>query len=118
AYSEMIVEVGNNMTPGSVQMWAWRGGASRRLEDAPLRSAPAFGLATAGGGRLLGVADHPGRAVVFEIGDRMTLVGEAARLGWAVGSAAAGDFFGDGGVQAVVIGYPSRLHVVQIVEGG
>lgn len=116
-YSEIIVEVGNNMTPGSVQIWAWRDGAYRRLEDAPLRSAPAFGLATAGGGRLLVVADDRGRAAVYEMRDRLTLLGESAPLGWAVASAAAGDFFGDGGVQAVVIGYPSRLHVVQIVEG-
>lgn len=116
-FSEIIVDVGNGMGPGAVQVWTWQDGAYRRMQDAPFRSVPAFGLTTAEDGRLLIAADDRGRVAVYRIQSELQLLGESASLGWAVASAAAGDFFGDGGVQAVVLGYPNRLHVVQIVEG-
>ena len=113
-FSEIILDVGNGMGPGALEVWAWQDGAYRRIEDAPFRSVPAFGLATAAEGRLLIAADDRGRVAVYDLNGRLRLLGESTSLGWAVASAAAGDFFGDGGVQAVVIGYPSRLHVVRI----
>lgn len=116
--SEIVVDVGNGMGPGTLQVWTWQDGTYRRLEEAPFRSVPAFGLATAEDGRLLIAADDRGRVAVYRLNGGLKLMGEStSSLGWAVASAAAGDFFGDGGVQAVVLGYPNRLHVVQIVEG-
>lgn len=114
--SELIVDVGNGMGPGTVQVWTWSNGAYRRIQDAPFRSVPAFGLTTALDGRLLIAADDRGRVSVYRMGRELELVGESVSLGWAVASAAAGDFFGDGGVEVVVVGYPSRLHVVEISE--
>lgn len=115
--SELVVDVGNGMGPGAVQVWTWQDGAYRRIEDTPFRPVPAFGLTTADDGKLLIAADDRGRVAVYQLNGGLRLLGETPSLGWAVASAAAGDFFGDGGVQAVVIGYPSRLHVVTIVEG-
>lgn len=114
--SELILDVGNGMGPGTVQVWTWSDGAYRRIQDAPFRAVPAFGLTTAMGGRLLIAADDRGRVSVYRLEQGLELLGESSSLGWAVASAAAGDFFGNGGVQVVVIGYPSRLHVVQISE--
>lgn len=116
-FSELIVDVGNGMGPGAVQVWTWDGDKYRRVQDAPFRSVPAFGLTTAADGRLLIAADDRGRVAVYRMQSDLELLGESGYLGWAVVSAAAGDFFGDGGVQVVVIGYPSRLHVVEISEG-
>lgn len=116
-YSEIIADVGSGMSPGTVQVWAWQDGAYRRVLEEPFRAAPVFGLTTAAGGRLLVAADDRGRVSVYRYDGRLTLVGESVSLGWAVASAAAGDFFGNGGLQVVVLGYPSRLHVVSVSEG-
>lgn len=116
-YSEIVADVGRGMGPGEVQVWAWEDGAYRRLLAAPFRAAPVFGLTTAADGKLLVAADDRGRVSVYRYDDGLTLLGESASLGWAVVSAAAGDFFDDGGVQVVVLGYPSRLHVVEISKG-
>jgi len=98
-------------------LWTWQDGAYRRVLAQLFRPAPVFGLATAEGGRLLVAADDRGRVSVYRYDGGLQLVGESVPLGWAVASAAAGDFFGDGGLQVVVLGYPSRLHVVRILEG-
>lgn len=116
-FFDIVADVGAARNPGEVQLWTWQDGAYRRVLAQPFRPAPVFGLATAEGGRLLVAADDRGRVSVYRYDGGLQLVGESVPLGWAVASAAAGDFFGDGGLQVVVLGYPSRLHVVRILEG-
>jgi len=117
---ELVVEIGAGTKPGQVQVWGWRQGRYVLLDAEPLRPAPVFAAATvpAGTGHLLAVADDRGRGAVYRWGSGFELLAETSRgLGWAVGSAAAGDFFGDGSRQLVVVGYPSRLHVLQLEAG-
>lgn len=116
--ADLVVEVGERMGAGNVEVWSWTGDGYERTFQSALRPAPAFGLDTTDDGELLITADDRGRVSVFRwpgaADEGLTLLGESTSLGWAVASAAAGDFFGDGGRQIVVIGYPNRLHVVQV----
>ncbi len=116
---EVIVEAGVGNTPGTVEVWQWDEGGYVALNREELRPAAVFALATAPSGRehWLAVADDRGRAGLYRFRNGFELVAESDRtLGWAIASVAAGDFFGDGGLQLVVIGYPSRLHVLRLGE--
>ncbi|MBO8141759.1 MAG: hypothetical protein H0Z37_06200 [Firmicutes bacterium] len=113
---ELLVEVGELVRPGTVQVWQWRSGRYALLISEPLRPAVAFGLAAAGSdaGPVVVVADNRGRSAAYRLNGGFELLGESGSLGWGVTSAAVADFFGDGGLQAAVIGYPSRLHLLAV----
>ncbi|REJ35707.1 MAG: hypothetical protein DIU82_06885 [Bacillota bacterium] len=114
---ELIVETGVGNSPGTVQVWRWGQGGYEPAGGEALRQAPVFALAAAQDGdrHLVALADDRGRAALYRFGSGFQLTAENSRsLGWAVTSVAAGDFIGDGTLQLVVLGYPSRLHVLQL----
>lgn len=113
---DFMLEVGEGMGPGTVEVWKWRNGGYEKTFSKPLRAQPAFGLATVTleGEEVLVAADDRGYVTVHALQGDMPKLGESSALGWALASVTAGDFFGDGGVQAVVAGYPNRLHVVRL----
>lgn len=119
-HGDLVLEVGEGMGPGDIQVWSWDPDAyAYELTFAkPLRSQPAFGLATAvlDGADVVLAADDRGYLSVHKLGGAMPELGQSVSLGWALASVAAGDFFGNGGVQAVIAGYPNRLHVVELKE--
>lgn len=114
----LVVDVGDTTSPGTVEVWSWNVNARAyvRTFQGPLRDSPTFGLATTriADRDVLVAAEDRGYVTVYGFETRMPLLGQSSSLGWAVVSAAAGDFFGNGRGQAVVIGYPSRLHVVEL----
>ena len=113
---ELVVEEGAGRNPGEIQVWAWQGARYERTHQEALREAPAFALSVvpAAGRHLLVLADDRGRAAVYRWAGTFELLAESGRtLGWAVASVAAADFLSNGGLQLAVVGYPSRLHVVQ-----
>ncbi|HEY8417342.1 MAG TPA: hypothetical protein VIK93_04835 [Limnochordales bacterium] len=117
---ELVVEEGTGRNPGDIQVWTWGAAGYERLHEETLREAPAFALSAvpSGARHLLAVADDRGRAAVYRLTSAFELLAESGRsLGWAVASVAAADFLGNGGLQLAVVGYPSRLHVVQWEAG-
>lgn len=115
---DLVLEVGEGMGPGDIQIWSWNADAYEYelVFSKPLRSQPAFGLTTTSlaGKEVVLAADDRGYLSVHELAGDMPELGQSVSLGWALASVAAGDFFGNGGVQAVVAGYPNRLHIVEL----
>ncbi|OUM92845.1 MAG: hypothetical protein BAA04_10310 [Firmicutes bacterium ZCTH02-B6] len=114
---ELVVETGVGNGAGTVHVWRWGPGGYEAAGRADLRAAPVFALAAAQDGdrHLVVVADDRGRAGLYRFASGFEPVAETTRgLGWAVSSAAAGDFLANGTLQLVVLGYPSRLHVLQL----
>lgn len=113
---DFVFDVGDATGPGLAEVWSWDDGGYVQTFSAPLRSTPTFGLTTArvGDTEVLVAADDRGYATVFGLQPDMPVLGQSPALGWALVSAAAGDFFGNGGAQAVIVGYPSRLHVIEL----
>lgn len=115
---DLVLDVGEGMGPGELQVWTWDGSAYEKTFSKPLRSTPTFGLAAAvmDDKDVLIAADDRGYVSAHALEGDMPLLGQSVSLGWALVSAAVGDFFGDGGLQAVVAGYPDRLHVVELMR--
>lgn len=115
---DFVLDVGEGMGPGDLHVWTWNASGYEKTFSKPLRSTPTFGLTTAvlDDEDVLIAADDRGYVSVHALEGDMPLLGQSVSLGWALVSAAAGDFFGDGGLQAVVAGYPDRLHVVELMQ--
>lgn len=113
---DFVLDVGDGTSAGTAQVWSWNGKGYVQSYSGPLRPAPTFGLTTARIDQkdVVIAADDRGYVSVYDFQNGLPLLGQSPALGWALVSAAAGDFFGDGGTQAVIIGYPSRLHVVEL----
>jgi len=113
---EVVVEKGDVMASGEVQVWQIRDNARfQRTYATTLSSSPIFAL---GGGEFLGrpvlvVGDNTGRVNTYGFtGGQLSVTGDQLRVGYGLVWAAVGRFTGNPNNEIALVRYPAELMLI------